>query len=138
MESRFGSTARTCPNDFSTAPKVTTNSTRPFFSGTWRWNPTPSITNELRGGFNFSPTRFVSSENFGSLLVANASLVFDNPMNLQRSQGRYTDTYSLQDNASYTRGRHNIQFGFQGQMTRVAPFDDAGNDPGLFDGDWNG
>jgi hypothetical protein len=34
---------------------------------TWRWNPTPSFTNEVRAGFNLAPGTFLTSEKFGAI-----------------------------------------------------------------------
>jgi hypothetical protein len=52
--------------------------------------------------------------------------LLNNPVNTFRNQGRDTDTYNLSDNASYNRGRHNFQFGFQMQRVLTGPFNDAG------------
>ncbi|MCX6624289.1 MAG: TonB-dependent receptor, partial [Acidobacteria bacterium] len=41
-------------NYVSKIPPVYLNTTNKLISGSWRWNPTPTITNELRGGFNRS------------------------------------------------------------------------------------
>jgi len=129
-------------NDYSTVPKVTNNVTANLLSATWRWNPAPAITNELRGGFNLAPALFDTSENFGSYQLAAAGLLFSNPENTFLPQGRNTNTYHFADNASYTRGRHNIQFGFQVQNIRINFYDAAGTLPvytlGISSGNTNG
>ncbi|MBK7926221.1 MAG: TonB-dependent receptor [Bryobacterales bacterium] len=114
-------------NDYSTAPKVYTDTSRPLVSLNWRSAPGPRLTNELRGGFFFSPTQFITDEEFGSAIVTN--FVFSNPLNTFRNQGRYTDTYSLQDNASFTTGRHQFQFGYQYQGIRANPYNEAATIP---------
>ncbi len=114
-------------NDFSTTPKVYNDDIATLVSVAWRWSPAPSLTNEVRGGFNLAPADFATTEKFGPFLVD--ALLFDNPVNLFRAQGRDTNTYALMDNASWSRGRHNVQFGFQTQQVRTAPFNDAGITP---------
>ncbi|MBI4907869.1 MAG: TonB-dependent receptor [Acidobacteria bacterium] len=112
-------------NDYSKAPKVSNDNDTKLLSLTYRWSPTPSMTNELRGGYNIAPGVFLSSENFGTSII-NTPLV-NNPVNTALlPQGRYTDTYNLQDNFSYVRGKHTLVFGFQSQYIRVESFNDAG------------
>jgi hypothetical protein len=113
--------------DYSAVPKVTNNNANNLLSVTWRWNPSASFTNELRGGFDLAPAIFQTSQQFGSYMVD--SLIFSNPVNTYLPQGRHTNTYNFADNASYNRGRHNIQFGFQMQKITVDSYDYAGTIP---------
>lgn len=113
--------------DYATKPKVTNDNPINLLSLAWRWNPGPTLTNELRGGFNLAPARFDTSQEFPDFLLG--TLLFGYPINNFRAQGRYTNTYNLQDNASHMRGRHNIQFGFQMQAIRVESYNDAGITP---------
>jgi hypothetical protein len=110
--------------DFSVVPKVINNNANNLLSVTWRWNPAPSLTNELRGGFNLAPGIFQTSQQLGAYLVD--GLIFSNPVNTYLPQGRYTNTYNLADNANYVRGRHNVQFGFQMQKITVDSYDYTG------------
>jgi len=114
-------------SDYSTVPKTFNNDFSKLLSVAWRWNPSATFTNELRGGFNLAPGIFDTREQFGSYVLD--GMVFTNPVNTFRAQGRYTDTYAYSDNASYSRGRHQFQFGFQAQQIRVAPYDDFGITP---------
>ncbi len=107
-------------NDYATKPVAFNDGSTKLMSVGWRWNPAPTITNELRGGFNLAPARFNVSTEFPQFILE--GLVFDNPLNTFYPQGRDTNTYSVQDNASYVRGRHTIQFGFTSMLTRTAPF----------------
>ncbi len=93
-----------------------------LLSAGWRWNPTSRLTNELRGGFNRSPVPFgVSTPRPDFYLVSG---IFDIPGQAAFApQGRTTNTYSLQDNASYVRGNHTITFGYQQQNIRVKSYD---------------
>jgi hypothetical protein len=114
-------------NDFSEVPRVRNGDWRTLLSVAWRWNPRSGFTNELRGGFNRAPLTFSTTQDFGNRIVA--GMVFTNPVNLFRAQGRSTNTYNFMDTAGYIRGRHVIQFGFQLQAIRVGTFDDSGITP---------
>jgi len=115
-------------NDFSKTPKVQNDNQTQFASGTWRWNPRPTLTNELRGGFNFAPGNFVTSENFGDFLVTGYS--FSNPVNqIGLPESRMTRTFNYQDNANWMKGRHNISFGFHGQSVNLLSQADNGIRP---------
>src|SRR6266481_1167827 len=122
-------------NDFSIAPKVINYVQPKFLSSSWRWNPGARFVNEVRGGFNLVPGDFLSSEKFPSYFVG--GLVFSNPVNTFQDQGRNTNTYTLGDNATYIRGRHTLQFGFQTQQVRIQSYDAGGTIPsyGLGNGD---
>ena len=115
---------------FNTVPIVANNDAKKFLSVAWRWSISPTLTNEVRGGFNFAPGTFKNTRDFGSdpVFVVPAT-IFNNPDVNFRDQGRDTDTYSLQDNASWTRGNHAFKFGYQHQGIRTVPFNDAGINP---------
>jgi len=119
---------------YTVVPLVNNNDKVKFLSTRWRYNPKPSLTNEVLFGFNLAPALFISSENFGNAIIGNTasaatSLVFSTPVATFRSQGRYTNTYNFADNAAYVRGAHNIQFGFQLQKAYTEPYNDAGITP---------
>jgi hypothetical protein len=131
-------------NNYVAVPNVNNDDKVKLLSIAWRMIPKANLTNEVRFGFNLAPALFLTNENFGTALfgqVANLTtsasaisstaggLIFSNPVNTFRAQGRYTDTYNFADNAAYTRGKHNIQFGYQMQRTYVAPYNDAGITP---------
>lgn len=119
---------------YSVVPPVKNDNKTKFFSTRWRYNPTPSLTNEVIFGFDLAPQLFISSENFGNSIIGNTaaastSLLFSTPVATFRSQGRYTNTYDFADNAGYVHGTHNIQFGFQLQKAYAEPYNDAGITP---------
>src|SRR5262249_42947574 len=100
--------------------------------------PSGTLTNEVRGGFNLAPAVFATTENFdvpyllapgGATLTSNVNAIFSNPVNTFRAQGRDTNTYAISDSASYFKGKHSFQFGFQFQAIRTAPYNDAGITP---------
>jgi hypothetical protein len=112
---------------FETVPLVQNDEKIKFFSGTWRWNPKPNLTNELRGGFNLAPALFLRSKPLPDYTLG--SLYFQNPVNTFADQGRWTNTYNFMDNASLQHNTHNIQFGVQTQTVTVKAFNDAGKVP---------
>jgi hypothetical protein len=114
-------------NDYSTVPKVRNDDAKKFISIAWRWNRGAGFTNELRGGFNLAPVTFTTTEQFGTAIIA--GMVYSNPVNTFRGEGRDTNTYALMDNAVYVRGKHAVQFGFQMQQIRVRNFGDWGITP---------
>jgi hypothetical protein len=115
-------------NDFNVVPPVKNDNTTKFMSATWRWNPTPTLTNELRGGFNLAPGLFLTDQDFGAGIFAVPSFI-SNPVNTFRAQGRYTNTFNIANNATWFRDRHNLTFGIQYQLIHSDPFNDASNLP---------
>jgi hypothetical protein len=113
--------------NFALVPNVSNDDKVKLLSTAWRTVPTASMTNEVRFGFNLAPALFLTNENFGSALFG--GLLFSNPVNTFRAQGRFTNTYNFADNGSYTRGKHNIQFGYQLQRIFVEPYNDGGITP---------
>jgi hypothetical protein len=114
-------------NDYSTDPKVKNDNSVNLLSGTWRWSPVGSFTNELRGGYNMAPALFLTSEDFGSRIIGTP--LISNPVNTFRAQGRYTDTYNLSNNSTWFKGKHTLAFGFQYQNVHADPYNDDGNLP---------
>jgi hypothetical protein len=112
---------------FSPTPLVTNQNTANLLSAAWRWSVTPSLTNELRGGYNLAPGIFASSQAFPSAFIIPA--LIDNPIDTFQNQGRFTNTYSISDSANYTHGRHTIQFGYQSQFVHVKTYDYSGTIP---------
>lgn len=111
-------------NDFSSVPKVSQDDKRNLLSLAWRWNPRPSLTNEMRGGFNFAPLAFETSEKFDNRIITQT--IYSNPINLFQAQGRNTKTFDLMDNAAWFRGKHFLEWGFQGEQIRVRTHDNSG------------
>ncbi|MEP6537041.1 MAG: TonB-dependent receptor [Bryobacteraceae bacterium] len=116
-----------------TVPLVGNTNHSHLLSTSWRWNPSPSFTNELRGGFNLAPGYFDSSQKAPAYFVdqsfLNGNPLFDSPIDAFQRQGRDTNTYNIADGVSYIRGRHNFQFGFQMQHVAVQAVDASGSVP---------
>jgi len=111
-------------NDYSLVPKVTNPTHSNLMALSWRWTPSASLTNEVRGGFNLTYGYFNTSQQFGPYIFIGTA--FSDPVNEFMRQGRTTDTYNLSDDAAHQRGRHYIQFGYWMQRVRVASLDRAG------------
>jgi hypothetical protein len=112
---------------YTVVPPVFNNIQTNFMSTSWRWNPKPTITNELRGGFNRTSGTFETRQQDPAFFVANTN--FSNPVNATRPESRDTHTYSIQDNVNWIKGRHSLSFGFQAMLQRVAVSLFAGNIP---------
>ncbi|MDX1982969.1 MAG: TonB-dependent receptor, partial [Bryobacteraceae bacterium] len=114
---------------YTPVPPNLTDTNRHFTSLAWRWTAGPTLTNEVRGGFLLSPTQFIRADATPAAHVSGT--LFTNPVNNFMPQGRYTDTYSIQDNANWLKGKHDIAFGFQSQLIRIEPYNDGGIVPTL-------
>ncbi len=100
-----------------------------FASLSWRWSPTATITNEVRGGLNYAPATFDMTGPFPSSIIG--GLDFTSPVAAAQflPQGRDTRTRSIQDNGYWQLGRHTIQFGYQYQGVRIRSYDYGGTIP---------
>jgi hypothetical protein len=102
---------------YTTVPTYYNDNSGKFLSVAWRWNPAPTVTNELRGGFNKTPAVWVSREQMPTFLLGSAS--FTLPVNPKLPESRTVDNYSFQDNANWVKGKHTLAFGFQGNLFRT-------------------
>lgn len=119
------STANT--NGFGAVPLLFTDASRNLMSLTWRWNPAPRFTNELRGGFNLAPSTFHLSADAAPVRYQFTTI--SNPATNSLPQGRNTNTFHYMDNATYLTGRHTLQFGFNMQQIRIRKYDEANTTP---------
>lgn len=108
---------------FDTVPNVTNDDVTRLFSVGWRYNPTSSLTNEARFGFNLAPALFVSQPTGYPFFVSGTS--YTNPVNSFLSQGRFTDTYNWSDKANWVHGNHTLSFGFTAQEVTIRAFNYA-------------
>jgi hypothetical protein len=109
---------------YTTTPPVSNTIKDNLLALSWRWTASPTLTNEMRGGFMRADTAFVDSNKYPTSIAA--GLLFSNPVNTFLNQGRKVNTYSMQDNATWLHGKHELSFGFQAQLLRVSPYNDAG------------
>ena len=96
-----------------------------LYVGAYRMSPTPSFTNELRGGYQRSEPFFLAVNSPTSFPFILAGLPVTNPEPSFQSQGRNTDYWNIQDNATWARGNHSLRFGGQAQFYRIAAINDA-------------
>jgi len=111
-------------------------SNRNQYTAAWRWNVGTTKSNELRFGFQTALVAFFPDENAGLYPVAQTNLgkisirpvlsgsLFPNvaaanfqPILSFNAQGRNTPLGTLLDNFSWSKGKHNLNFG--GDVTEV-------------------
>ncbi len=102
------------PSGYLPTPTIVQPSTRQFAAVAWRWTPSATFTNELRGG------AFLSDPFFSRLKAEPAFYLtlplINNPEVNQQEQGRDTGNYNIQDNAERQWGNHALRFGGQSQF----------------------
>jgi hypothetical protein len=97
--------------------------------GAYRMSPTTSLTNEIRGGYQRSEPFFNSTTDPRDLPFLFGATIVTNPEASFQSQGRNTDYYNIQDNATWTHGNHAFRFGAVGQFYRIEAVNFAGVTP---------
>jgi hypothetical protein len=100
-----------------------------LYVAAYRMNPTPSLNNEIRGGYQRSEPFFLSTTDPRTLPYLISIPLATNPEPSFQSQGRNTSYWNLQDNASYTWGSHALRFGGMGQFYRIQSINNAGSTP---------
>ena len=119
-------------NNYGLVPAVTDPTHADLVALSWRWTPTATLTNEVRGGFNLAYGYFLNSQgNVPNIIVPPTpsgadNPLFTNPVNEFQAQGSTTNTYNLSDDAAWQHGRHYVQFGFRYQHIGVESYDRAG------------
>jgi hypothetical protein len=99
-----------------------------LYSASWRSTPTGTFTNELRGGLNFIPGTFENRQEQPSHFLT--GLNFNSPIQTATvGEGRDVYTYQLQNNSSWVKGRHSLQFGYQMSMQKYNSFTANGTIP---------
>jgi len=110
---------------YTTVPPTYNDAEGKLFSIGWRWNPAPNLTNELRGGFNLAPVPFDVRTAVPPAYVNSPLVDFPGEYGFA-PQGRFTNTYAWQDNASWVHGNHTVTFGYQQQNIRIKSYDNNG------------
>lgn len=110
--------------NYSSTPAAYNNDHIKFGSMAWRYSPKPTLTNEVRAGLNFAPASFDSNETEPPYLIQ--GMDFTSPISGFLPQGRDTRTRTIQDNAVWTHGKHEIKFGYQYQGVRIRSYDYSG------------
>ncbi len=109
-------------NGYTQTPVVQTISGPKFFSTAWNWTVNENVINEVRFGANLSPVVFNTTADRSRGYKIELAGSFTNPETNFERQGRDTDTWILQDNASWQKGSHSLRFGFQSQTVRIFDF----------------
>ncbi len=105
------------PNTYTAVPVAYNSDKENFLSAAWRWTPTSNFTNEVRFGFDLAPINFLTNQKFGAFTVSNT--LFNNPNQNEFPSSRKVHTWAWQDNASWSRGNHTLNFGIQVQRVTV-------------------
>ncbi|MEZ5428003.1 MAG: carboxypeptidase regulatory-like domain-containing protein [Pyrinomonadaceae bacterium] len=80
-----------------------------------------SFTNEVRGAYVYSNPFFNQSALFPTdFVIGGLPFGLTSPEPSFQDQGRNTDQYTFQDNASYTKGNHTMRFGYEFNRQRIA------------------
>ena len=111
-------------NNYGVMPAVTNPTHADLVALSWRWTPSATLTNEIRGGFNLTYAYFMNAQ--GNVPGIVTGTLFTDPVNESQAQGRTTNTYNLSDDAAWQHRRHYLQFGFHFQHIGVESYDMAG------------
>ena len=103
---------------FDTTPFVRQGGPTSLYIGTYRRTFGSSFVNEVRGAYQRSEPFFHQGPVPQDFIIGGLPFV-SNPQATFRDQGRNTDLYVLQDNASYTFGNHTFRFGGQWEAHRI-------------------
>ncbi|MBZ5576618.1 MAG: TonB-dependent receptor [Acidobacteriia bacterium] len=110
---------------YTVTPPVTNSLRNHLLSVALRSTISPTFTNEVRAGFARTHGNFDDNVAYPKFAISNTNLLFSNPVNTFLNQGRDTNTYPVQDNANWIKGKHQIAFGFQFQRIITTPFNDG-------------
>jgi len=105
---------------YTTNPVGFQDANTPFLVASWRWAPTNSLSNELRGGYQKSDPIFGNTTPDPAFFIQVP--LINNPETGFQGQGRRTVISNIQDNAAWINGNHTIRFGGQYDQFRADPF----------------
>jgi hypothetical protein len=117
-------------------PLAYTESPVKRFVGAWRWMVSSKFQNEVRAGGNLAPVKFEVTESAIPKLryagqTGSLPLTLQDPEINFLPQGRYTNTYQFNDNATLTLGTHAMQMGMSYQRIHVNPYNYEASVPTL-------
>jgi hypothetical protein len=133
----YDASARTDIDNVNPATKSSISTKQNLFSGAWRWTISNRFLNEFRAGDLTSVVPFLRGYPdpvflFGPAANNAATLTglgLTAPITNFRNQGRNVTTRQYMDNASYTWGSHNLQFGGGYQGVQPHPYNYASTTP---------
>ena len=91
-----------------------------FLALAWRWTPSASLTNELRGGYHSEHPLFQNTSKVPANFIT--PTLISTPEENFLDQGRYSINYNFQDNAEWVRENHSFRFGGLMQRFKIDPF----------------
>jgi hypothetical protein len=118
---------------YGAAPSTTFHIASQTFSGFWRWSPHPRVTNELRAGgtlARFSVENALRSQFDFIAILRDPAVDVGQPMAGLDPQRRDDSQLGLQDDVTWTAGKHTVQGGFWFQRYRL---ESEGADHGTLD-----
>ncbi|REJ77463.1 MAG: hypothetical protein DWQ47_13875 [Acidobacteria bacterium] len=104
---------------FNTVPVNTQGGPTQGYLLSWTTVLGSNFTNELRGAYNQSDPFFNEDPNFPTDFVLGGIPFTTNPQSNFQAQGRKTDQYTIQNNASYVWGNHTMRFGIDFNAQRI-------------------
>jgi hypothetical protein len=106
---------------YSVVPPTFNDNRNRLLTASWRWTPTSSLTNEVRGGLSFTYIPFSVRQPAQSFYINTTGLFFSTPNQISElGEGRNLHQYNLQDTANWVKGKHSISFGFQSSLFRYS------------------
>jgi hypothetical protein len=115
---------------FGLQPTTTLGASSLFFAASWRWSPTPRLTNELQVGASLSELDFRNSlrSQFDFIAILDEpNIPVSQPMTGIDPEQRKDRLHSYQDNLTWVAGKHFLQGGlwFQQYFLRSDGFNDG-------------
>jgi hypothetical protein len=116
---------------FDPTPFATQNDKTHFFTAAYRTFVGSNFTNEARFGYNRSDPFFNQGAVNTNFIIEDQVLPLgiSNPEPTQRDQGRSTRAFTIRDDASYTLGNHNLQFGASVETQKIVSANSFGTIP---------
>jgi hypothetical protein len=89
----------------------------------WRWTPRATLTNEVRGGFEFANVPFVLRQQSPGFYLTFPTNFLSTPyQSTEIGEGRNGHQYNIQDNANWSHGKHTVSFGFQTSLLTASSY----------------
>lgn len=108
-------------SQYTVTPPYFNDSRGNLMSLSWRWTPTATLTNELRGGFNYINAPFILNQQNPAYFITGT--LFGSPLQTAEiGEGRNNHQYNIQNNSNWVKGRHTVAFGLQTSLLRVSSY----------------
>lgn len=105
---------------FLNQPFVVQGGPTDFYLGSYRTIIGSNFVNELRGAYSSSKPFFRQSDSFPTnYVIGGLPLGLSSPEPSFQNQGRDTQQYTVQNNSTYTSGKHTLRFGVEFNAQRI-------------------